>query len=103
GGVTSFLPASNGSREPVTTPPECGTGNAMILMAQAVPSATRLPCIATLPSGWTFGGADMQRGRARFWLDSDRAGARAIVVTLVKFVAEQEDLALCGAGASCPG
>src|SRR5439155_614593 len=64
GGVAAFLPASNGSREPVTTPPECGTGHAMILMAQAVPSATRLPCIATLPSGWTFGGADMQRGRA---------------------------------------
>jgi tRNA A-37 threonylcarbamoyl transferase component Bud32 len=176
GGITAFLPASNGSRLAVTKPPECGTGHVMILMAQAVPSATSLPCLATLPSGWTFGGAEIQRGRARFWLDSDRAGARAIVVTLsatcglqgaqevpsdesgtrrfeapsslrpfrdrrtyvfpggcvtydlsssgaaptvvfaadsalssvpraalVSFVAAEEDLALCGAGAACPG
>jgi len=82
GGVASFLPSSNGSRVAVLKPPECGTDHAMILMAQAVPTAVRLPCIATLPSGWTFGGAEFQTGRARFWLDSDRAGARAVVVTL---------------------
>ena len=35
--------------------PECGTGHAMILAAQAVPSAAFLPCIAALPSGWTAG------------------------------------------------
>src|ERR1035437_3156234 len=29
--------------------PECGTGHAMILAAQAVPSAALLPCIAALP------------------------------------------------------
>ena len=31
--------------------PDCGTGHAMILAAQAVPSAAFLPCIAALPSG----------------------------------------------------
>jgi hypothetical protein len=54
----------------------------MILSAQAVPSAARLPCIAALPSGWAAGGASISNGRALFWLDSDRAGGRAVTVTL---------------------
>jgi membrane-associated phospholipid phosphatase len=62
--------------------PDCGTGHSMILSAQAVPSADRLPCIAALPSGWQVGGADIASGTARLWLDSDRAGPRAVTVTL---------------------
>jgi len=64
--------------------PECGTGHSMILMAQAVPSAASLPCIAELPSGWNVGGADISSGRALFWLDSDRAGTRAVTITLTR-------------------
>ena len=82
GGVSAFLPAQNGSDVAVMKPPDCGTTTTMILLAQAVPSATSVPCIATLPSGWTFGGASIRDGTARFWLDSDQVGARAIVVTL---------------------
>jgi tRNA A-37 threonylcarbamoyl transferase component Bud32/membrane-associated phospholipid phosphatase len=62
--------------------PSCGTGHSMILSAQAVPSAALLPCIAALPAGWSVGGADIASGHARFWLDSDRAGPRAVTVTL---------------------
>ena len=62
--------------------PACGTGHSMILSAQAVPSAALLPCIAALPAGWTIGGADIASGKASFWLDSDRAGPRAVTVTL---------------------
>jgi hypothetical protein len=62
--------------------PECGTGHAMILSAQAVPSAAALPCVAALPSGWHIGGADIVRGRSSFWLDSDQAGTRAATITL---------------------
>ena len=62
--------------------PACGTGHSMILSAQAVPSAALLPCIAALPSGWTIGGADIASGKSSFWLDSDRAGPRAVTVTL---------------------
>ena len=58
--------------------PACGTGHSMILSAQAVPSAALLPCIAALPSGWSIGGADIASGKASFWLDSDRAGPRAV-------------------------
>jgi hypothetical protein len=54
----------------------------MILMAQTVPSATSLPCIATLPSGWTFGVAAFRSGDARFSLDSDQAGIGAAIITL---------------------
>jgi tRNA A-37 threonylcarbamoyl transferase component Bud32 len=81
-GVSAFLPAQNGSDVAVGSAPLCGRGPTMILMAQSVPSATALPCIATLPSGWTFGVASIRDGRTRFWLDSDQLGGRAIVVTL---------------------
>jgi hypothetical protein len=62
--------------------PRCGTGHSMILSAQAVPSAALLPCIAALPTGWSIGGTDIARGKASLRLDSDRAGAGAITVTL---------------------
>ncbi len=62
--------------------PACGTGHSMILSAQAVPSAALLPCIAALPSGWSIGGVDISSGKSSFWLDSDRAGPRAVTVTL---------------------
>src|SRR6266581_5396814 len=64
--------------------PECGTGHTMILMAQAVPSATSLPCLADLPSGWNVGGSDILSGRAHFLLNSDRAGNSAVTVTLTR-------------------
>src|ERR1700749_1711825 len=38
-------------------PPLCGTGHAMVLAAQAVPSAAQLPCVSEPPSGWRIGGA----------------------------------------------
>lgn len=53
-----------------------------VLMAQSVPSATLLPCIRALPAGWTYGGSDVRSGSSRFWLDSDRAGFRAVEVSL---------------------
>jgi hypothetical protein len=65
--------------------PNCNLqGNAVPLMAQAVPTARFLPCIASLPAGWTFESNDIERARVRFWLDSDRAGIRALAVTLTR-------------------
>ena len=77
-GLPAFFPASNIG----TSAPDCGTGHSMILTAQAVPSAALLPCIAALPSGWKVNGADIASGKAHLWLDSDRAGPRAVTVTL---------------------
>ena len=67
---------------PGTRAPACGTGPAMVLAAQAVPSAAFLACIASLPSGWTAGPGTVASGKASFWLDSDQAGAQAVTVTL---------------------
>jgi hypothetical protein len=75
----AFLPAAKNLG---AYAPSCGTGHSMILSAQAVPSAALLPCIAALPAGWSVGGTDIASGRASFWLDSDRAGPRAVTVTL---------------------
>jgi len=77
--ATAFKPAGN----PGAYAPTCGTGHSIILAAQAVPSAALVPCVAALPAGWQVGfPADIASGHATFWLDSDRAGGRAITVTL---------------------
>jgi hypothetical protein len=55
-----------------------------LLEAQAVPSATLIPCILPLPGGWSYGGSQVRSGLARFWLDSDRAGTHAAEVRLTR-------------------
>jgi hypothetical protein len=55
--------------------------NALVLEAQAVPKADRVPCIRALPAGWSVLNVDIERGRAEFALSSDRAGSRALQVT----------------------
>ena len=77
-GVALFFP----SRGTVTTP-ECGSGRAMQLIAQAVPSATRLPCVSTLPYGWGVGTAETVQGRAVFGLGV-AGGDEPVTVTLTE-------------------
>lgn len=64
--------------------PSCSRNDSeiFVLEAQAVPSSTQLPCVASLPAGWTYDGFQISDGFARFWLDSDRAGVRAVEVDL---------------------
>jgi hypothetical protein len=63
----------------------CKPGDeSLVLVAQAVPTATLLPCIAEFPVGWIFGGSEIRSGFVRFWLDSDRAGAQALEVRLTR-------------------
>jgi len=59
-------------------------GTIFVLAAQAVPTATRLPCVETYPAGWSYDGSDVRSGSARFWLDDDRAGVRAVEVDLTR-------------------
>jgi hypothetical protein len=56
----------------------------VMLMAQAVPTASQLPCVELLPAGWLVSDVFVRNGRARFALDSDRVGARAVEVTLAR-------------------
>jgi hypothetical protein len=69
---------------PTCTQGEDGAAsNAVVLMAQSVPSASWVPCLRTaLPLGWSFHHLDARNGEARFWLDSDRDGTQAIEVRL---------------------
>jgi hypothetical protein len=63
--------------------PACSGESAIfVLSAQAVPSATLIPCTLPLPGGWSHGGTQVRAGLVRFWLDSDRAGTRAAELTL---------------------
>ncbi|MDQ3739001.1 MAG: hypothetical protein M3337_07510 [Actinomycetota bacterium] len=78
---------------PVQSEPTCGTGDVMVLMAQAVPTATQVPCLASLPAGFDVGGVEIRRGRAWFSLDSDQAGNDAVEVTLLR----PQDCSLAGA------
>jgi len=57
-------------------------GSVLVLIAQSVPSATYIPCVAALPAGWAFGGEEIRSARSPFWVASDRAGLRALTVTL---------------------
>ncbi|MGY1806651.1 hypothetical protein ACI8AF_04725 [Blastococcus sp. SYSU D00669] len=72
----------------VTDPPLCssdddGAGNGVVLMAQSVPTAEWVPCVrAALPLGWGFHHLQARNGVARFWLNSDRDGQKAVEVRL---------------------
>lgn len=72
----------------ITVTPLCpsgrdGAGKGVILMAQSVPTATKVPCVRnSLPSGWSFGRLAAENGHSTFWLDSDRDGPQAIEVRL---------------------
>ncbi len=54
----------------------------VVLMAQAVPSASWLPCLDAVPLGWRLAGVEVRDGSGGFWLDSDRDGVRAIEARL---------------------
>jgi tRNA A-37 threonylcarbamoyl transferase component Bud32/membrane-associated phospholipid phosphatase len=52
------------------------------LQAQAVPSASLVPCVRYLPVGWSVAEVAVNDGRSVLTLDHDRAGAAALVVRL---------------------
>jgi hypothetical protein len=52
------------------------------LQAQAVPSASLVPCVRFLPVGWSVAEVAVNNGRSLLTLDHDRAGAAALVVRL---------------------
>jgi len=60
--------------------------NAVVLMAQSVPTASLVPCLRpdTLPGGWSYETLDVRNNVSRFWLTSNRDGEMAIEVRLEK-------------------
>jgi hypothetical protein len=62
---------------------EQGTpANGVVLFAQSVPTATWVPCLEIIPLGWDVSGLEATDEEARFWLDSNRDGVRAVEIRL---------------------
>ena len=62
--------------------PSCNPASTTVLVAQAVPGATTLPCIVGLPSGWHSEGGTVQSGKASFTLSAGVDGNTVVAVTL---------------------
>jgi tRNA A-37 threonylcarbamoyl transferase component Bud32 len=62
----------------------CRQWEPLWLEAQAVPSATLVPCVRTLPIGWQFARADVEDGNAQYRLHHDRAGDHALTARLTR-------------------
>jgi hypothetical protein len=54
----------------------------VVLIAQAVPSAQLVPCVATLPAGWGIPDLQIESGVAHIVLAGDEMGTEAVRVTL---------------------
>src|SRR5204862_7716410 len=77
--MLSALPACS---DGLSSAPACTSARRLAIVAQAVPSAAYVPCIAEVPEGWTVGGFEARSGRSRFSLLSDRAQGRRVRVEL---------------------
>jgi hypothetical protein len=53
--------------------PRCEASQRLGIVAQSVPGAAYLPCVAELPPGWSFESFDVDDDGTRFSLRSDRA------------------------------
>jgi tRNA A-37 threonylcarbamoyl transferase component Bud32 len=60
----------------------CSDPEPLWLVAQSVPSASLVPCVRSLPAGWSVAGVAVNDGRSVLTLNHDRAGAAAMVVRL---------------------
>jgi hypothetical protein len=69
---------------PACLPQSNEFNSTVVLMAQAVPSASLLPCVRGLPVGWELSGVNISDGLAQFWFDSTAEGQRAVVVELMR-------------------
>ena len=72
-----FLNDDN-THTPVHVDALCDEMEPMWLQAQAVPTAELVPCVASLPVGWSFRLLTVNNGRSTITVDHDRAGSKAI-------------------------
>ena len=66
--------------------PECRRSQdaRILLETQSVPTASLVPCLNSVPLGWSFRSLEVRDGMSRMTLDSDRAGIEAAEVTLTR-------------------
>jgi hypothetical protein len=58
--------------------------NGVVLMAQSVPTASWVPCLKTMPLGWTFRDLDARNDSASIWLGPTHDPTHAIEVRLTE-------------------
>lgn len=68
----------------VPSVPECTTVRRLAIVAQSVPTASYLPCLAALPEGWHVAQFDAESGHTRFALAPDRGGGRTVDIELTE-------------------
>ena len=59
--------------------PDCRADQRLALVAQSVPGASYVPCVALLRTGWHTANFDARTGRTQFDLASDRADQPVVV------------------------
>lgn len=81
GAALAALPACEDGRENLH--PVCEVRPPTILMAESVRTASRVPCIRSLPLGWEWGSFHAEAGGSAFVLGSTSGGDSALTVRLV--------------------
>ena len=79
--VAAALP---GCTSEASTMPRCGDPVRLAVVAQSVPTASYVPCVRALPTGWRVTDFEVARGGTSFVLLSDRAEGRPVDVRLVE-------------------
>ena len=82
GCVNSGQLAEDAGRLPSCTSQPGTVRRGVLIMAQAVPSAQWLPCIRTVPPGWSFDEIRPRDGEVSMLFNSDRDGMHALTVLL---------------------
>jgi tRNA A-37 threonylcarbamoyl transferase component Bud32/membrane-associated phospholipid phosphatase len=81
--IASGFANNEASKTPLNnTSLSCTDLQPLWLQAQAVPSASLVPCVQSLPVGWSVAMVTVNNGRSELTLNHDRAGAAALVVRL---------------------
>jgi tRNA A-37 threonylcarbamoyl transferase component Bud32 len=81
--IVSSFTSNEADQTPVNnTSLACTELEGLWLEAQAVPSASQVPCVRYLPVGWSVARVTVNDDRSVITLDHDRAGAGALAVRL---------------------
>jgi hypothetical protein len=72
--------SSAGCGASALTMPGCGSLERVGLIAQSVPSASYIPCLVDLPTGWQSSDFKVEAGRTRVKLSSDRAPGHPVKI-----------------------
>ena len=81
-GLATLFVLASCSVEQTLPPPNCSSGGTVLIVAQSVRSASQVPCLADLPTGWTVAAVRVNEHHSVITLDSDRAGEGAAVLRL---------------------